>query len=308
MLTLRQLRYFAAVIDAGSMTRAAESLHVAPTALSLQMKALEEHFGTALIERHSRGVNPTEAGTELHERAREILRLVDEAEQQISPHSIARTITLGVPPGLARAVGVEAFLGASSRLKGVAMEITEGWTIDLARKLEIGEIDVVVGYALENSQEIEVTRLLDDRLVFVSPPGSNGPETPIGIAEALTHNLIFYGEKSAGWRALVEMADRLSTPSRSDQHVDSIGVWRELLRRGLGHSIAPFGVIGEEFSRNELEIREIEGAPSVPVSLGIRRKLLDEPWAATLVDFLAGLVLDTQASFERSAGRERAAR
>lgn len=305
MLTLRQLRYFVAVIDAGSMTRAAEALHVAPTALSLQMKALEEHLGVALIHRHSRGIAATDQGAELYKRASEILRLVDEAKRRIAPQAFARTVTLGVPPGLARIVGVAAFLGISERLPGLAIEVTEGWTIDLARKLEQGELDVVVGYALAGSEEVEVRPLLEDRLVFVSPPGSGGVATPISLAEALTHNLVFYGQKSVGWQAVVKAAEREGIPFRADRHVDSISVWRELMRQGHGHSIAPFGVIGEEFARRELEVRPLTTPLTVPVSLGIRRKLLDEPWSAGLVDFIAGLVLSAEARFTAGADADR---
>src|SRR5690606_35696107 len=142
MLTLRQLRYFVSVVEAGSMTRAAEALHVAPTALSLQIKALEEHLGTALVRRHSRGVALTEAGAELCERAGAILKLVEDTERHfIAPHELPDVpVLLGIPPGLAGIVGVEAFLGMPAPLKGLELRIAEGWTVDLARKLMAGEL------------------------------------------------------------------------------------------------------------------------------------------------------------------------
>jgi LysR family nitrogen assimilation transcriptional regulator len=66
---LRQLKYFVAIVEAGNMTRAAEQLHVAQTALGMQIRQLEEGLGVALLIRHSRGVEPTKAGRLLHARA-----------------------------------------------------------------------------------------------------------------------------------------------------------------------------------------------------------------------------------------------
>jgi DNA-binding transcriptional LysR family regulator len=65
-MNLRQLKYFVTVVEAGNMTRAAEQLHVAQTALGMQIRQMEEDLGVALLVRHSRGVEPTKAGSLLH--------------------------------------------------------------------------------------------------------------------------------------------------------------------------------------------------------------------------------------------------
>ncbi len=72
-MNLRQLRYFLAITDRGSITSAAEVLGVAQPALSLHLKNMEAELGTKLLERHAAGVTPTEAGRLLASRARSIL-------------------------------------------------------------------------------------------------------------------------------------------------------------------------------------------------------------------------------------------
>jgi LysR family nitrogen assimilation transcriptional regulator len=57
-MNLRQLRYFAKVIELGNMTRAASELHLAQPALGMHIRQLEEDLGVALLVRHSRGVDP----------------------------------------------------------------------------------------------------------------------------------------------------------------------------------------------------------------------------------------------------------
>lgn len=300
MLTLRQLRYFVAVVEAGSLTHAAEGLHVAPTALSLQMKALEDHLGVSLIRRHSRGVSATDAGNALYERARAILALVDDTERELAArHDLPdRPVNVGIPPGLAGLVGVEAFLGMPARLKGMVLNITEGWTLELAGKLDAGELDIVVGYGLTPNDTIHVVELVEDRLIFVGPPDGIHDRSPISLADALSTNLIFYGKSSMGWRVLVEVAEAAGLPLGAEQHVESLRVWRELMSRGVGTSLAPFGVIAEEFVRGEVAIRELEGTPvTFPIALGIRRDLLEQGWAATLVAFITELVRGARSHF-----------
>src|SRR5512144_3221536 len=99
-MNLRQLKYFVGVIDAGNMTRAAEQLHVAQTALGMQIRQLEEDLGIALLVRHSRGVEPTKAGKLLYSRALDILKLVEETRDEVSAaeRGDSEAIRFGITP------------------------------------------------------------------------------------------------------------------------------------------------------------------------------------------------------------------
>ena len=83
-MNLRQLKYFVSVVEAGNMTRAAEQLHVAQTALGMQIRQIEEDLGVALLTRHSRGVEPTKAGSILYARALTVLKPVEEPRKEVS--------------------------------------------------------------------------------------------------------------------------------------------------------------------------------------------------------------------------------
>src|SRR5215469_496132 len=74
---LRHLRYFVALADAGSFTRAAERIFIAQPTLSQQIRRLEEFVGTQLLQRRPDGVRLTTAGTVLLEASRDVLSLVD---------------------------------------------------------------------------------------------------------------------------------------------------------------------------------------------------------------------------------------
>src|SRR5690242_10091654 len=80
--TLRQLKYFVATVDNGSVAEASRKLFIAQPSLSVAIKGLEEGFGTQLIIRHhAQGISLTPAGARFYERAKALLKSVHEFEQ-----------------------------------------------------------------------------------------------------------------------------------------------------------------------------------------------------------------------------------
>src|SRR5438309_1772582 len=138
MITIRQLQYFARIVELGNITRAAEQLYVAQPALGLQIRQLEEELGVKLLSRHSRGVSPTRAGRLLYERACELLRLLEETRHQVT--AVGRNeregVVLGVTNGFANIVGRDLLLKAQSDLAGVALSIVEERSVVLIDGLE----------------------------------------------------------------------------------------------------------------------------------------------------------------------------
>jgi DNA-binding transcriptional LysR family regulator len=82
--SLKQFRYFARIVDLGSVTRASEHLNVAQTALGSQIRQLEEELGVVLLQRHSRGVSVTKAGELLYQHVQIILADVDRCLREIA--------------------------------------------------------------------------------------------------------------------------------------------------------------------------------------------------------------------------------
>ena len=80
-VTLRQLKVFESVARHLSFTRAAEELHLSQPAVSMQIKQLEEHVGVSLLEQFGKRNYLTEAGREMLHYSKEVLRLLDEAEE-----------------------------------------------------------------------------------------------------------------------------------------------------------------------------------------------------------------------------------
>ncbi len=98
-MDLRSLRYFIAVLEAGSLSRAAGSLYVAQPALTAQIKKLEAELGTQLFDRSHAGVTPTPAGMQLYEDARRLLSDAEAVRERIQrlPQGPEGSVTVAAP-------------------------------------------------------------------------------------------------------------------------------------------------------------------------------------------------------------------
>ena len=102
-MNFRRLKYFVKIVDIGSLTQAAEVLHIAQPALSQQVATLEGELNQQLLIRTKRGVTPTDAGKILYTHARAILRQCEQA--QLAVHNVGQSlsgqVSIGFAPGTA---------------------------------------------------------------------------------------------------------------------------------------------------------------------------------------------------------------
>src|SRR5690348_13499350 len=124
-MDLRQLKYFVRVVELKSFTKAAEQLHIAQPSLGLQIRKLEDELETKLLERHSRGIEPTEAGLLLFQEANELLERAARTKQRIldmkgPPRG---KVVLGMTPTVNALLSAELVRACHSELPQVALSI-----------------------------------------------------------------------------------------------------------------------------------------------------------------------------------------
>ncbi|TIS94931.1 LysR family transcriptional regulator, partial [Mesorhizobium sp.] len=95
-MNLNRLAYFAAVVDAGSFTRAAERLGITKAVVSQQVARLERDVGTTLLIRTTRRVHPTEAGRTFHARCLLVLQQAEDAFDELAQAATEPTGTLRI--------------------------------------------------------------------------------------------------------------------------------------------------------------------------------------------------------------------
>lgn len=145
-LTIKQLRYVQALAHHGHFGRAAEACAISQPALSMQIRDLEERLGAALFERGARGTSLSPFGAQFLERAREILRAVDELEDlaRAAQGRLAGRLRLGVIPTIAPYL-LPAFLGRLMRSHAdLDIHVRETLTPRLIRELDEGRLDTAI--------------------------------------------------------------------------------------------------------------------------------------------------------------------
>jgi DNA-binding transcriptional LysR family regulator len=158
-MELRHLRYFVAIAEERSFTRAAERLWIAQPGLSTQIRRLEAELGVQLFDRHTRGVDLTSAGELLLERARAVLSAADlaGATGRDLEAGVIGTVRLGLATG-ARWRRTAAFLERFTHaFGGIELTVLEGYGGTLWRDLRDGRLDAVV--APSNFASADLRRL-----------------------------------------------------------------------------------------------------------------------------------------------------
>jgi DNA-binding transcriptional LysR family regulator len=183
-MELRHLRYFVAIAEEGSFTRAAERLWVAQPGLSTQIRRLESELGVRLFERHTRGVDLTDAGEVLLGRARAALTAADVAA------GTGRDLEAGLLGSVRVGVSTDARWHGTSTLlarfageyDGVELSVLEGSGGTLWRDLRDGRVDVLVGPSAFASPDLHALELGSE--LWVVLVGAGHPLSGTGPVEA----------------------------------------------------------------------------------------------------------------------------
>ena len=165
-VTLRQLRYFKAVVEHGSFSRAAEGVHVSQPALSLQIRELESALDAILFERDSHGVLLTPLGRSAHEQT---LRILDEAllletmgkRYAEGPFRVALGVVSTLAPYLATGL-LEELEKAPVR---VELDVLEAPSSEIVSSLLAGRLDAAIVSLPLGLLELEERPLFEDRFL-----------------------------------------------------------------------------------------------------------------------------------------------
>ena len=169
-MELRQLRYFVSVVDAGSITRACDSLHVVQSAVSHQLRLLEEELGSNLLLRSGMGVSPTASGTALYSHARTILKQVEDAKSSVAfeESHISGSVVMGIAGSTAQLCAVPILAASRQSYPDVMLSIHEGVSNALVAAVVAGQIDLAVVYASAATEKLDVLQVVSEPMFFAT--------------------------------------------------------------------------------------------------------------------------------------------
>jgi LysR family transcriptional regulator, nitrogen assimilation regulatory protein len=290
-LTLKQLRYFFHVVETGSITRASQSLNVAQTALGLQIRALEQEMGLPLLQRHARGVTPTEAGQLLYRDGVAFMARLRDLEHRIkSLRTNEIDIRIGLPPSISTMIGPEMIAADPAKISGIRLQIVETVSRSLMEQLGGNQIDCAFIQELEPIPDTTNFPVFEQRLTLVTPPGDGLKNTPISFRNALNFPLAF-GPNSTSARIVRALAEQLGLSIDMRYPVDSISAAKGMVLRGLSASIVPFELVALEAAQGLLDAREIvDPQLKLTTSFVCANRVANSHAGRALFGFLDGLI------------------
>ena len=238
--TLRQLEYFVAVAESGSVTGAAARVHLSQSAMSTALSDLERVLGVQLLVRHhARGVTLTSAGEDLLSDARALLRQAQDLESAATQHGsgVSGRVTLGCFAILAPYVMPRLLHEVGERLPDVELATTEEALDGLAEGLRHGRLELTLGYDLGHSAGIRHHPLFSVPPHVVLPVGHRAAgrrSVPLTALEGEPLVLLDLPHSRDYFARLFEAA---GVVPRVQYRTHSAETARALVARGMGYTV-----------------------------------------------------------------------
>jgi LysR family transcriptional regulator, nitrogen assimilation regulatory protein len=264
---LRQLRYFVGIVQAGSLSRAADRLHVAQSALSHHLASLEFELNTQLVIRGPKGVALTEAGTVLCRHAEAILRQLESAKQAAKSalNLPAGRVAIGFPTVLAPLLSYELFKRVRALYPQILLHVSDANSGMLRERLVNGRLDIAVLYTDQRERGLAAEPLALEELFYVTAD----PDTsPIRIAEAAQRPLLLPGPGSTCRHVAEEAFKKHGLPVMSIGEINTLSALHSAIASGIGNAILSWAAVHIGDRRKTLNCRRIADVRlSRPVAL-----------------------------------------
>jgi LysR family hydrogen peroxide-inducible transcriptional activator len=241
-MELHQIRYFCAVVDSGSFTRAAELEGISQPSLSQQIRKLEQTVGAPLFTRLGRRIKLTAAGEALHQHAQEILRHSRDACQRIRQlaQSISGPLRVGAIPTVLPYLLAPRLTDFTHLYPEVQIELKEETTTELVKQLQRGDLDVILVALPLRVPEVVCSELVRDSLMLAIPKGhSLAGKNAANISSVQQERLLLLREGHCFRGDVLTACTRARAEFHAVFESDSLATIFSLVAAGLGVSIVP---------------------------------------------------------------------
>ena len=273
-MDLSQLRTLIHVAELGSLSKAADRMHIAQPALSRQMRLLEEELGVRLFVRHGRGMVITEQGRDVLAHAVRVMTELDEIRARTSDANAPLTgqIAIGMPPTVADIISVPLVAAFGKAHPKVMLRLVSAYTGYLLDWLHRGEIDVAILYDPRAARSVRSQPLLLENLFLIGPKKAGFSTTRAIPFKQLDGKRLLLPSVRHGLRTIVE---RCATEAGISLDVaveaNSYATLKDLVRGGHGWTILPLAPI-----HHDIVARRLTAAALIdPVP--VRRLVLSYP-------------------------------
>src|SRR6266850_3130820 len=293
-ITLRQLRYFDALVRHGHFGRAAEACSISQPALSMQIKEMEEALGGVLLERNARQVALTKFGEGLAERVRDILRSVEELGDfaRASRDRLAGRLRIGMIPTIAPYL-LPTVIGDLTRLyPELDVHVREALTSKLIQELAEGRLDTAIVALPVSEPSLTEVALFAENFLLVRPRKDEG--TPVPSSETLREMRLLLLEEGHCFREqALSFCNTQSSLPREVLDASSLSTLVQMVGAGLGVTLIPEMAVAVETRSASVSVARFKNPqPSRTIGM-IWRKT--SPLARQLLQFSEVVCLSADA-------------
>lgn len=244
-MKLQQLRYFQAACRLGSISRAAEELHVSQPSISMAVRELEQEFGTPLLARRYQGLALTEAGQTLWELSDSLLRHADHVQARMAAlGSQRRPVRLGVPPMIGTALLPALYRALERRYPDLLLDTEELGTKTLLHDLRENVLDLAfVSHREPLPPEFRAEPVAEMEVVWCAAPGHPLAGLAAVSPERLRGEpLVFFQSSFSSRELVVRWFQAAGVPPRVLHVTDQLSTVESLIRSGTatGFLLAPW--------------------------------------------------------------------
>ena len=265
-MEIRQLRYFASIVEHGSIGKAALELGMVTSALSQQITRLETELATRLLQRTSTGVVPTAAGIAFLKQAQLALRHIDDAALAARQARLSGHVSVGMASSTAGVMGLAFMQAMRERYPEVRLRMVESLSGHLGAMLGARQIDLAILFQEEPAQRWSVLPLLDERLFVIAAPALAGmPVARQARLGKLGDLPLILPTRKHGLRSLLDSAFRHAgyTPNIVLE-VDGLPMLMDAVRAGMGATIQPGAVLARAENADLASVPVADGDASRP--------------------------------------------
>jgi DNA-binding transcriptional LysR family regulator len=261
-MDMRQLEMFRAVAEEGAFTAAAERLHVSQSAVSRQLKLLEEELGTLVFHRMGRGVTITGAGQLLLAAAHRISREIDDVVSQISDTKALQRGVLSIGGGMTVCLYILPKLLKKFRAhyKQMELRVTTGSADGILRLLRTREIEIALLTLPIVAADLEVVPVLKEEMVIVTAARhALARERSVDPQKLARHPLILFETGSNTRRVVDEFFLAEEIPHNVIMETENVEIIKSMVASGLGVTIIPYAAIAGEGRHSRFRWMRLRG-------------------------------------------------
>lgn len=264
MVQVEALELFASVVEMGSFSKAATRHYVTQSAVSQQIRSLEEHYGQRFLERSSRGVRLTPAGDVFYRGVRDILDRLGEMHRELQ--EMAQEVTGEIRVATVYSVGlhmlpphIKRFLQSYPNTR-VHLEYERTNTI--YEHVRQGRVDIGIVAGPKAGRHLEVIPLLQEEMVLIMPPTHALAAAPtLHVQDLEARRFVAFAADIPTRHAIDNYLAAANVHVQVSIALDNVETIKRSVEAGLGIAFIPATCVTREEQSGTLAVRRLSGPP-----------------------------------------------